>query len=140
MCVCVCGVINIYIYRKKVFKSHIQNYVGISPIHDLHEESWNLTGWRSHWKTIFLVGPHIYVDLHFQTNNIGLPRYSKQHSLQNQQGVCHIVALSFTLKSILRQREEWWKLKYFTMQKYNLQKTNPLKETKKNLQDIITIL
>jgi hypothetical protein len=106
VCVCVCGVINIYIYRKKVFKSHIQNYVGISPIHDLHEESWNLTGWRSHWKTIFLVGPHIYVDLHFQTNNIGLPRYSKQHSLQNQQGVCHIVALSFTLKSILRQREE----------------------------------
>jgi hypothetical protein len=36
----------------------------------------------------------------------------------------------FTLKSILRpqkeEEEELWKLKYFTLQKYNLQK-NPLK-------------
>ncbi len=35
---------------------------------------------------------------------------------QFKQGVCHTVALPFTLKSIL------WKLKYFTMQKQNLQK------------------
>jgi hypothetical protein len=43
---------------------------------------------------------------------------------QNKQGVCHVMALPFTLKSIiLRQKEEeLWKLKYFTMQKYNLQK------------------
>jgi hypothetical protein len=34
-------------------------------------------------------------------------------------------------------KEELWKLKYFTMQKYNLQK-NPLKETK-ILQNIITL-
>jgi hypothetical protein len=39
------------------------------------------------------------------------------------------MALPFTLQSILRQKEELWKFKYFTMQKYNLQK-NPLKETK----------
>jgi hypothetical protein len=39
-----------------------------------------------------------------------------------KQGVCHIVALPFTLKSILRQKEELWKLKYVTMKKYNLQK------------------
>jgi len=40
---------------------------------------------------------------------------------------------------MLRQKkEELWKLKYFTMQKYNLQK-NPLKETK-ILQDIIITL
>jgi hypothetical protein len=38
-----------------------------------------------------------------------------------QQGVCHIVTLPFTLKNILRQME-LWKLKHFTMQKYNLQK------------------
>jgi len=38
-------------------------------------------------------------------------------------GVCHIVALPFTfLKSILRQKKNYGKLKYFTMQKYNLQK------------------
>jgi hypothetical protein len=42
-----------------------------------------------------------------------------------------------TLKSILKAKEEVWKFKYFSMQKYNLPK-NPLKETK-ILQDIITL-
>jgi hypothetical protein len=38
---------------------------------------------------------------------------------QIQQGVCHTVALPFTLKSTyLKATEELWKLKYFTMQKY----------------------
>jgi hypothetical protein len=32
------------------------------------------------------------------------------------------MALPFTLKSMLRQKEELWKLKYFMMHKYNLQK------------------
>jgi uncharacterized HAD superfamily protein len=46
---------------------------------------------------------------------------------------CH-----FDIKKYLKAtKEELWKLKYFTMQKYNLQK-NPLKETK-ILQDIITL-
>ncbi len=45
--------------------------------------------------------------------------------------LCH----AFTLKRILRQQKELWKLKYFTMQNYNLQK-HPLNETK-ILQDII---
>ncbi len=45
-------------------------------------------------------------------------RYPK---IENQ-GVCHTMALPFTLKSILRQREELRKLKIFTMEKYNLQK------------------
>jgi hypothetical protein len=50
------------------------------------------------------------------------------------------VALPFTLKSkyLKAKEEELWKLKYFTIQKYNLQKKNPLKETK-ILQDIITL-
>jgi hypothetical protein len=42
------------------------------------------------------------------------------------------------MKKYLKAKEELWKLKYFTMQKYNLQK-NPLKETK-ILQDTITNL
>jgi hypothetical protein len=47
---------------------------------------------------------------------------------------CH-----FTLKSKhLKAKGELWKLKYFTMQKYNLQ-NNPLKKTK-ILQDIIITL
>jgi hypothetical protein len=32
-------------------------------------------------------------------------------------GVCHTVALPFTLKMYLKAKEELWKLKYFTMQK-----------------------
>jgi hypothetical protein len=48
------------------------------------------------------------------------------------------VALPITLKSIFKAKEELWKLNYFTMQKYNLQK-NPLKGTK-ILQDIIITL
>jgi hypothetical protein len=52
-------------------------------------------------------------------------------------GFYHTMALPFTLKCILRQKEELWKLKYFTMQNYNLQ-NNPLKETK-ILQNIITL-
>ncbi len=55
-----------------------------------------------------------------------------------QGGVCHTMALPFTLKSMLRQKEELWKLKYFPMQRYNLQKIH-LKETK-ILQDIRTLI
>ncbi len=40
-----------------------------------------------------------------------------------KQGLCHTVALPFAFQSILRQKEELWKLKYFTMQKYTLRKT-----------------
>jgi hypothetical protein len=45
--------------------------------------------------------------------------------------------LAIHIKKYLKEKEEIWKFKYFTMQKYNLQK-NPLKETK-ILQDIITL-
>jgi hypothetical protein len=47
--------------------------------------------------------------------------------LQIEQGVCHALALPFTLKNYLKAKEELWKLKYFTMQKYNL----PKKSSKK---------
>jgi hypothetical protein len=52
---------------------------------------------------------------------------------------CVTLALPSTLQSILRQKEELWKLKiYFTMQKYNLQKK--LLKATKILQDIISLL
>jgi hypothetical protein len=51
-----------------------------------------------------------------------------------RRGVSHMVALPFTLK---RHKKELWKLKYFIMQQYNLQK-NLLRETK-ILQDIIIL-
>jgi hypothetical protein len=58
------------------------------------------------------------------------PNGNNNNNPTKKQGVCHIVALPFKFKGILRQKEEeLWKLKYLTMQKYNLQ-NNPLKETK----------
>jgi hypothetical protein len=45
--------------------------------------------------------------------------------------------LAIYIKKYLKAKEELWKLKYFTMQKYNLQQ-NPLKETQ-ILQDNIII-
>jgi len=42
------------------------------------------------------------------------------------------------MNKYFKAKEELWKLKYFTMQNYNLQK-NPLKETK-TLQNIVTLL
>jgi hypothetical protein len=49
------------------------------------------------------------------------------------------MALPFYIKKYLQAKEEeLWKLKYFTIQKYNLPK-NPLKEAK-ILQDIIITL
>jgi hypothetical protein len=50
------------------------------------------------------------------------------------------VALPFTLKKYLKAKQELWKLKHFTMQKYSLpKKTSSPKETK-ILQDIIITL
>jgi hypothetical protein len=48
------------------------------------------------------------------------------------------VALPFTLKTIIKAKEELRKLKYFTMPKYNFSKIQKLKEIK-ILQDIITL-
>jgi hypothetical protein len=45
--------------------------------------------------------------------------------------------LAIYIKKCLQAKEELWKFKYFTMQKYNLQK-HLLKEAK-ILQDIITL-
>jgi hypothetical protein len=46
--------------------------------------------------------------------------------------------LAIYIKKHLKAKEELWKLKYFTMQKYNLQKY-PLDNETKILQDIITL-
>ncbi len=36
----------------------------------------------------------------------------------DKQGVCHTVALPFTLKKNLKAKKELWKFKYFTMPNY----------------------
>jgi hypothetical protein len=53
--------------------------------------------------------------------------------------VCHTIALPFALKIILRQKKNYGNSNISpSMQKYNLKKKNPLKETK-ILQDIKTL-
>jgi len=51
--------------------------------------------------------------------------------------VTHCGLAMYIIKKDLKAKEELWKLKYFTMRKYNLQKF-PLKETK-ILPDIIIL-
>jgi hypothetical protein len=51
-------------------------------------------------------------------------------------GVSHC-DLAIYIKKYLKAKEELWKFKCFSIEKYNLQK-NPLKETE-ILQDIITL-
>jgi hypothetical protein len=48
-------------------------------------------------------------------------KFKKKKKKKNQ-GVCYTVALPFTLEGYLKANEELWKLKSFSMQKYNLQK------------------
>jgi hypothetical protein len=61
----------------------------------------------------------------------------KEELTKRKRIVSHCGLAIYIKKSILRQKKkDYGKLKYFTMQKQNLQK-NPLKETK-ILQDIIT--
>jgi hypothetical protein len=57
--------------------------------------------------------------------------------MNKTRGAAHC-GLAIYIKKCLKAKERLWKLKYFTMKNYNLQK-NPLKETK-ILQDIITLL
>jgi hypothetical protein len=46
-------------------------------------------------------------------------KFMKNLWFNSKQGLCHIAALPFTLKKSYRKaKEELWKLKYFTMQKY----------------------
>ncbi len=63
---------------------------------------------------------------------LGIPMYEKKQTRDVSD-----YGLTICIKKYLKAKEELWKLKYFSMQKYNLQK-NPLKQTK-ILQDIITL-
>jgi hypothetical protein len=53
---------------------------------------------------------------------IGVQLNVWETKIKKKQGVHHTVALPITLKRYLQAKEELWKLKSFTMQKYNLQK------------------
>jgi hypothetical protein len=63
--------------------------------------------------------------------------FSKHPPKVEKQGGGSHCGLAIYIKKYLKAKEDLWKLKYFTIQKYNLQK-NPLKETK-ILQHIITL-
>jgi hypothetical protein len=54
-----------------------------------------------------------FLNSHYKRNYF-LKSNKDHETLANsiKQGVCHSVALPFTFKSILRQKEKLWKLKY----------------------------
>jgi hypothetical protein len=53
------------------------------------------------------------------SSSIGVSFFTRDQKKKKKQGVCHNVALPFTLKCILRQNKNYVpKLKYFTLQKY----------------------
>jgi hypothetical protein len=62
---------------------------------------------------------------------------SSQVHTNPTRGVSHC-SLAIYIKKYLKAKEELWKLKYFTMQKYTNLQNIPLQETK-ILQDIITL-
>jgi hypothetical protein len=61
---------------------------------------------------------------------VGRGRKNKQ-----TRGVSHCGLTIYIFKKYIKAKEKLWEFKYFTMQKYSLQK-NPLKETK-ILKDIL---
>ncbi len=80
---------------------------------------------------------------HANVIELNMGWFARKLSLQNHEnnqfgtrGVLNC-GLAVYIKKYCKAKEELWKLKYFTMQKYNLRK-NPLKETK-IFQDIITL-
>ncbi len=86
---------------------------------------WNKVGSNSQPETID--HQHIHTKCNWKHNN-----------KSNNKGSVTIYGLAIYIKKYLtKAKEELWKFKYFTMQKYNLQK-NPPKETKIH-QDIITL-
>jgi hypothetical protein len=79
-----------------------------------------------------------FLNSHYKRNYF-LKTNKDRETLANsikQEGVSQCGLAIYILK-YFNTKEKLWKLKYFTTQKYNLQK-NPLKETK-ILQDIITL-
>ncbi len=69
----------------------------------------------------FIIYIYIVFNLYFKKFNkiiFNIPLFHTIH----KQWMCHTVALPFTLKNYLKAKGELWKLKYFTIQKYNLQK------------------
>jgi hypothetical protein len=50
-----------------------------------------------------------------------LAQPTQSHKL-HKQGLCQKCGLAIYIKKYLKAKEELWKLKYFTMQKYNFQK------------------
>jgi hypothetical protein len=67
-----------------------------------------------------LISPH-WGKKTLGTQNICKGKEKIQQLQSNTRGVSHC-GLAIYIKKYIKAKEEFWKLKYFTMQKYNLQK------------------
>jgi hypothetical protein len=84
------------------------------------------------------LSPNVVLEYHLIIKNTHSHNNSKNPSSKHKTRDVSHYGLAIFVKKYLKAKEELWKFKYVTMQKYNLEK-NPLKETKL-LQDIITLL
>jgi hypothetical protein len=83
------------------------------------------------------LSPNVVLEYHLIIKNTHSQQFQESKFKTQNKGCVTHYGLAISVKKYLKAKEELWKFKYFTMQKYNLQK-NPLQETK-ILQDIITL-
>jgi hypothetical protein len=82
-------------------------------------DSWILKFWKKNrtleWSPLWVTLVQYWM-LHTTSS------YPIVFKMFGKHGACHTEALQFYIKKYLKAKEELWKLKYFTMQKCNLQK------------------
>jgi len=119
--------------RKKERKKNYDGYLTPPPPAPIEEDrALHSMTQLSHWlhaNSIPKIGCH-----YFWPGLLALPKNTLPNALSlvnterkkerelKKQGAYHTMALPFTLKRILMQKEEIWKLKYFTIRRYNSQK------------------
>jgi hypothetical protein len=63
-------------------------------------------------------GIYAWIEWH----NIFSTNFHQNATRQAKQGVCHTIRLAIYVKKYLKAKEELWNIKYFNVQRYNLQK------------------
>jgi hypothetical protein len=75
----------------------------------------NMKGCFKFYTFIFWISPNL---VKYTYRLLSLEQH---HKIERKQAVCHTYGLAIYIEKHLKAKEELWKLKYFSMQKYNLQ-------------------
>ncbi len=117
-----------FIYGPKKYLINVKIYQ-LSPFFPMKSRNLKIKSKCSLYsiKPLALVRQHTHVKIKMWGKGkiVTCPSSSKA---KFKQGVCHTVALPFTINKYFKPKEELWKFIYFTMQKCNLKK----KSSKRN--------